>query len=77
VLPAYLADLQEAASTGRLAERKLIQLLERLVAVVTANKAKAVFEQLSLDASQLFADLGHAKLPKLRSFLEKRLPRVI
>lgn len=55
----------------------MIELLERLVAVVTAKKAKAVFEQLSLDASQLFAGLGQAKLPKLRSFLEKRLPRVI
>jgi len=77
VLPAYLADLQEAASAGRLEESKLIELLERLVAVVTAKKAKAVFEQLSLDSSQLFAGLGHAKLPKLRSFLEKRLPRAI
>lgn len=77
VLPAYLVDLQEAASAGRLEERKLIDLLERLVAVVTTRKARAVFKQLSLDASQWFAGLGHAKLPKLRSLLEKRLPRVI
>jgi len=77
VLPAYLGDLQEAALAGRLEERKLIELLECLLGVVTAKKAKTVFAKLSLDATELFAGLGHAKLPRLRSFLEKRLPRAI
>jgi hypothetical protein len=78
VLPAYLGDLQESAGAGRLEERKLIELLERLLAVVTAKKAKAVFEQLSIDASHLFAGLGdQTKLPRLRAFVEKRLPRAI
>lgn len=77
VLPAYLGDLQEAASAGRLEERKLIEFLERLLAVVTTRKAKAVLKKLELDASQLFTGLGHEKLPKLRSFLEKRLTRVL
>ncbi|MFA5265705.1 MAG: hypothetical protein WC378_17945 [Opitutaceae bacterium] len=77
VLPAYLGDLQKAAVDGRLEERKLIEFLERLLAVVSTAKARTVFRKLQLDASQLFAGLGHEKLPKIRSFIEKRLPRVI
>ena len=77
VLPPYLEDLQKAAVERRMEERKLIKFLERLLAVVTAEKARKVFKQLQLDARSLFAGLGHEKLPKLRSFIEKRLPRVI
>jgi len=75
LIPAYLEDLQEAAVTGRLGERKLIELLERLLAAIKSKKAKIVFEQLSMSAPQLFAGFGHEKLPKLQAFLEKRLPR--
>ena len=75
VLPAYLEDLQKAVIEGRMEERKLIEFLERLLAVVTAAKAKTVFKQLSLDARSLFAGLGHEKLTKLQAFIDKRLPR--
>lgn len=77
VLPAYLADLQTAVVEGRTEERKLIEFLERLLSVVTAGKARKVFKELQLDVRILFAGLGHEKLPKLRAFVEKRLPRVI
>jgi hypothetical protein len=49
--------------------------LERLLAVVTTKPARRVFEQLRLDAPQLFHELGNEKLGKLTAFLEKRLPR--
>jgi len=75
VLPAYLEDIQKAAVEGRLEERKLIEFLERLLAVVTAAKARKVFKQLQLDARSLFAGIGHDKLSKLQAFLDKRLPR--
>ncbi len=75
VLPAYLEDLQTAAVEGRLEERKLIEFLERVLAVVTAKKARKVFKELQLDARSLFAGLGHDNLSKLRLFVEKRLPR--
>lgn len=77
VLPAYLEDLQQAAVVGRLAERKLIGLLERLRGVVTAPKARKVFGLLRLDARSLFGELGHKKLTKLQSFMAKRLPGVL
>jgi hypothetical protein len=75
LIPAYLVDLQTAAADGRLAERTLIEFLERLLAIVTAKPARKVFDGLTLDAKQLFEDLSHVKLPKLRAFVTKRLPR--
>ncbi len=77
VLPAYLEDLQKAVIEGRMEERKLIDFLERLLAVVAAEKARKTLKELKLDARQFFVGLGDEKLPKLGSFIEKRLPRVI
>ena len=77
VLPAYLEDLLKAVIEGRMEERKLIEFLERLLAVVTTEKARKTFRELALDARILFAGLGHEKLPKLRAFVGKRLPRAI
>jgi hypothetical protein len=75
VLPAYLEDLQKAAIEGRMEERKLIEFLERLLAVVTAKKTRKTFKELKLDARTLFSGLSHEQMPKLRAFVEERLPR--
>jgi len=77
LLPAYLEELQTAAVEGRLEERKLIGFLERLLGVVTAPKAKAVLRQLQLAPRTLFSGLGHDKLLKLQTFIDKRLPRQV
>jgi hypothetical protein len=77
VLPAYLEDLQKAAVAGRLEERALIGFLERLLTVLTLEKAREVFKLLRLDASALFGELGDDKLQKLSAFIEKRLPRAL
>src|ERR1700679_2694865 len=45
VLPAYLEDLQKAVVEGRMEERKLIEFLERLLAVVTTEKSRKVFKE--------------------------------
>ena len=74
-MPAYLADLRNAAADGRLEERKLIEFLEKLLAVVTTAKGRKVFRGLAVDARGLFADLDAEKPPKLQAFLDKRLPR--
>ncbi|HEY4301271.1 MAG TPA: hypothetical protein VGM73_10380 [Candidatus Didemnitutus sp.] len=75
VLPAYLEDLQKAVIEARMEERKLLELLERLLSIITAEKARKVFGDLRLDARALFVGLGHEKLPKLRGFIDKRRPR--
>lgn len=75
LLPGYLGDLQAAAKEGRMNERKLIDFLERLLAIVTTKKATAVLKQLHLDTFSFFSELGDPQLPKLQAFLEKRLQR--
>ena len=75
LLPAYLGDLQTAAKEGRMSERKLIDFLERLLAVITTKKVTTVLRQLRLDTFSFFAELGDPQLPKLQAFLGKRLQR--
>jgi len=77
LLPAYLRDMQRAAIAGGMPERQLIDYLERLLGVVTTAKAKMVLESLKIDPAGLFAGIGDQKLPKLASFLMKRLPRAL
>jgi len=77
LLPAYLEDLRRAAVEGRMEERKLLHFLDRLLVVVAAKNGRKVFAELKIDAGKLFADLNPGKLPKLKAFLEKRLPRML
>jgi hypothetical protein len=77
LLPAYLADLRQAAIAGRTEERKLIDALERLLRVLTSANGKKIFAQLEIDRRAPFAGLESEALPKLRAFLEKRLPRAL
>lgn len=75
LVPAYLADLQKTVIEGRMEERKLLEFLERLLAIVSGRKSTKILTDLQLDARALFADLGDKRLSKLHSFLTKRLPR--
>ena len=77
LMPAYLLELQAAAAEGRMDERKLIELLERLLSEITTTPATRVLTQLRLDSKPFFEGLGHGKLPKLDAFLTKRLPRAL
>jgi hypothetical protein len=77
LMPAYLADLRGSVADRRMEERKLIQFLEQLLAVITTRNGLAAFANLRIDAGALFAGLNPDKLPKLRAFLEKRLPQTL
>jgi hypothetical protein len=77
LLPAYLEELQQAAREGRMTERKLIDFLERLLAIVTNEKSRKVLSPLPIKARTLFAGLKTEKLSKLKAFLEKRVPRAL
>ena len=76
LIPGYLADLSKAAAEGRMTERALIILLERLLAIVTDGKGRRILDRLELEPRALFAGLKPGRLQKLRAFLEKRLPQV-
>ncbi len=76
VLPVHLADLQNAAISGRIAERKLLDSVEQLVAIVTDQTAQRILMDLGLKPAAFFSELTGEQLPRLRGFLEKRLPRL-
>jgi hypothetical protein len=76
ILPAHLVDLQNAAISGRLTERKLLDSVEQLVAIVTDQTAQRILLELKLRPTALFSELNGEHLPKLKGFLDKRLPRL-
>jgi hypothetical protein len=63
------------ARDGHLAEQQLVDFLEQLLRIVTLKKNLQALENLSIDPRGLFTSVKPARLPKLRAFLEKRLPR--
>jgi len=77
IMPAYLDNLRTLAATGEMEERKLIELLERLLRVVTSAHGRKACSDLRLAPREFFADVTSEGLPKLRAFLEKRLPRLL
>jgi hypothetical protein len=77
LMPAYLADLQASMAAGRLDEREMLDLLERLLAVVTPRKARRVLASLTIPSRLLFSELEAAPPSKLASFLTKRLSKAL
>jgi hypothetical protein len=77
VLPAYLEDLVSAVRQGRTVERKLVDLLEQLLAVLASPHGRKACAGLELNPSQFFAQVTAGGLPKISSFLTKRLPRAL
>ncbi len=75
LMPAYLEDLRAAAISGRMGERKLIEYLEGLLAVVSSAPAERAFAALGIDRRSLFKELQPGGLPKLGAFLQKRISR--
>ena len=75
IIPAYLEDLRDAAAGARMEERKLIEFLDRLLAVLTARHNRKVLSDYGIETRQLYGTLNSEGLPKVRAFLEKRLPR--
>ncbi len=76
LMPAFLDDLVLSVKNGRMTERALMDQLEILLAVLTSAKARRVFAALKIAPARLFQELNGATMPKLESFLSKRLPRV-
>ncbi len=76
-IPSYFRDVEAAVKESRRKERELISLLEFALVIVSSKKAPSILKSLELDAVDLFGGLRSSGLPKVRSFLEKRLPRVM
>jgi hypothetical protein len=76
LIPAHLVDLQNAAISGRITERTLLDSVKQLVAIVRDRTAQRILLELGLEPAAFFSELNGEHLPKLKAFLEKRLPRV-
>ncbi len=76
LLPAYLKDIHKSVQTGRIDERGMLTLLERLLTVVTTSKARQVLHSLDINSRSLFSEIA-SKPSKLHSFITKRLPRAL
>jgi hypothetical protein len=75
IIPAYLEELRDAAAGARMEERKLIEFLEQLLAILTAGRNRKVLSELGIDAGQLYGTLNSEGLPKVRAFINKSLLR--
>lgn len=76
-LPAYLEDLRLLVEKGGLDERKLLESLGGLLAIVTSSHGRKACAALRLNTRDSFAELRPNKRSQLRAFFEKRLPRVL
>lgn len=77
VLPAYLDDLRDAVVAGRVEERVLIDYLEKLLRVLLSKHGRKACADLRIDPQSQFSNLNPARMPKLKNFLAKRLPKTL
>lgn len=75
IMPDYWQDLCRAVTSGEIEERKLINYLETTLRLARSTKGRTALKRLSLDVTELFEGLLPNNLPKVRSFIEKRLQR--
>ena len=76
ILPAYLGDLQASAREGRMAERKLVDLLEQLLAVVVSlNRPQSLRRAQDRPAGVLRSACRRTSCRRWNHSSAKRLPR--
>ena len=77
LIPAYLKDIQLSVKNKRIKERDMLNILERLLTVVSSSKGKTVLNELEICRYSMFSELVAEEPSKLHSFMTKRLERVI
>ena len=77
VIPIYLKDLIQSVGQGIRTERQVVNILGRLLDVVTAGTVVDVFEALKLDPRDLFDRLPSKDLPKVLAFKTHQLSRLL
>lgn len=75
LMPAYFQDLQGSVAARRLTERDMVNLLERLLAIVKKLKTRQILQELDIDPRNMFSGLNSAPGTKMKAFLTNRLPR--
>ncbi len=79
LMPAFLDDVQKSAAAGRLNERELLDLLERLVKILSSPNGRATLETFGIRPRSMFAEfpVDPDVLPKIYNFFTIRLPRLL
>ncbi|MGV7229536.1 MAG: hypothetical protein ACQ9IQ_12840 [Nitrospirales bacterium] len=77
ILQGYWSDMCKAVKSGKVEERMLIQHLETVLSVARSRKGKSILKDLSIEMKSLFEGLDTEALPKVRSFVQKRLSRFV
>ena len=76
LLPWYLKDVYSSVKSKKIKERELLNLLEKLLAIIISNKGKTVLTSLNTDFYSLFSELKPDDGSKIDSFIKKRIVRV-
>lgn len=77
LMPAYLRDIDASVADRRIGEREMLDLLERLLAIITSKKGRRTFKELDICSSAMFSELQPSPSSKLYAFMMKRLPRIL
>lgn len=77
VLPLFLRELCARLGQDGLTERGVVNLLEYSLEVILNRHGREFLPRLGLRPAEAFAALAEVDLPKVRSFLEVRLPQAL
>jgi hypothetical protein len=77
LLPAYLDDVYSSVQNFTIKERDFLNLLEKLIEVMTSDKGKRVLGESNADPRAVFDGLNPEIGTKTHSFIKKRLPKII
>jgi len=76
LLPAYLTDVYSSVKKFTIKDRDFLNLLEKLIKIMTSDKGKKVLSKLNIDPITVFNELTPEAGTKIHSFITKRLPKI-
>lgn len=75
VIPFYLKDLIKSIEAGKRSERDVVNLLGRLLDIITEAPATDIFAALQLNPHDLFDRIPTQNMPKVHAFKTQQLSR--
>lgn len=76
LLSSYLSDVYSSVKNATMKERDFLNLLKKLLEIMTSEKGKKVLTHLNTDFNSVFADLKPEPDSKIDSFITQHLSRV-
>lgn len=73
ILPGYLGDLVKTVKEGKRTERQLVNLLGKLLEIVSDGSIRQILQELQLNPQGLFSELPDQDLPKVQAFKQHQL----